>query len=249
MIKTPSPSPRAPLQVSWTCQWSVNPGPLLQLRNKKMQTQDRESALWLLSEECGDASDRNLDGDSCKEEGFGLFVSFAFTVNMVIGAGIVGLPFAFYHAGAIFSLVCLVLATLMAVTTMGYIVEVAGWCEGWVSANEQEKERNTSVHMSALSASRWLSPVSAEWFEISPQRKFELSELCGIFLGIKVSESNCLRGLADEKGELHPARKILEFAVICYSFGSCWLYATVFASSLSLILPIPLSSRPPNAAC
>jgi hypothetical protein len=208
-----------------------------------MKTNRADAAVWLLADEY---KDNIIVNDAEPEEGFGLFVSFAFTVNMVIGAGIVGLPFAFYHAGAIFSLICLVVATLMAVTTMGYIVEVAGWCEGWISANEMQ---TSSFVSHPKIAGRWLGPVNAECFKISPKRKFELSELCGVFLGIKVPEEHWLRNFANSQGEIHVARKVLEFAVICYSFGSCWLYATVFASSLSLIVPIPLSTRPPQADC
>ena len=44
-----------------------------------------------------------------------------FSVNMVLGAGVVGLPYAFYHAGAWLSLAIMVGATLMSSATMGYI--------------------------------------------------------------------------------------------------------------------------------
>jgi hypothetical protein len=125
-------------------------------------TASSDAAAWLLAE--------NHDPDLCvdhhddvPEQGFGLFVSFVFTVNMVTGAGIVGLPYAFYHAGAIFSLTCPVLATMMAMVTLGYIVEVAGWCEGWVSANEMEKI------LVGRRAERWLAPVSPDWFEYPRQ--------------------------------------------------------------------------------
>ena len=139
--------------------------------------------------------------DDSPEEGVGLFVAFVFTVNMVIGAGIVGLPYAFFHAGAFFSLACLVSATVMAVTTMGYILEVSGWCEGWIAANEAESARSDSPE-----APRDIHPFS---FVISSKRKFELNELCGVFLGIPVPAS-CpwLRRFADERGELHPVRRV-----------------------------------------
>ena len=180
--------------------------------------------------------------DDSPEEGVGLFVAFVFTVNMVIGAGIVGLPYAFFHAGAFFSLACLVSATVMAVTTMGYILEVSGWCEGWIAANEAESARSDSPE-----APRDIHPFA---FVISSKRKFELNELCGVFLGIPVPAS-CpwLRRFADERGELHPVRRAFELAALCYTFGSCWLYATVFASTMALLVPLPLPGRPPHALC
>ncbi len=40
-----------------------------------------------------------------------------------------------------------------------------------------------------------------------------------------------------------------QVAVVCYTFGSCWLYATVFSSTLALLVPLPLPGRPPGAVC
>jgi hypothetical protein len=200
-----------------------------------------ESAVWLLSNH---DSDVQKDRVEQKEDGVGLFVSFVFTVNMVIGAGIVGLPYAFFHAGTFYSLACFVFATIIAVTTMGYIVEVHGWCEGWVAANEAENE--ITKHPSG----KTLAEVYPEKFAISCRRKFEISELCGVFLGFAVPSGHpWLHRFADERGELHFARRILELSVLCYDFGSCWLYATVFASTMSLLVPLPLASRPHHARC
>jgi hypothetical protein len=198
------------------------------------ETQDSESEIWLLHSENGD-SQRKPDEPS--DEGIGLFAAFVFTVNMVIGAGIVGLPFAFFHSGALFGLVCLFGATVMAGTTMGYILEVAGWCEGWVTANEAHERGAPSDSM--------LGMARPEWFTISSRRKFELSEMCSVFLGVPVPTwLPWLRNLADERGELQFPRRILEIAILCSSFGTCWLYATVFASTMSLIAPLPFGPLP-----
>lgn len=58
------------------------------------------------------------------DDGLSTFSAVVMNVNMVIGAGVVGLPYAFYHAGAWLSIAALLAATLMASATMGYLVEV-----------------------------------------------------------------------------------------------------------------------------
>uniref|UniRef100_A0A7S0EX15 Amino acid transporter transmembrane domain-containing protein n=1 Tax=Hanusia phi TaxID=3032 RepID=A0A7S0EX15_9CRYP len=57
----------------------------------------------------------------------------------------------------------------------------------------------------------------------------EMSELCGIFLG-------------------GYGRKFFEVCLLFYTVGSLWLYATVFGSSLSLVVPLPLGDRPTSIA-
>ena len=38
-------------------------------------------------------------GEEEQQSGRGFFTSVVLTVNMVMGAGVVGLPYAFFHAG------------------------------------------------------------------------------------------------------------------------------------------------------
>lgn len=79
------------------------------------------------------------EDEVCDEGSHGqnFFASVVLTVNMVLGAGVVGLPYAFFHAGAWLSVVCMTLATLFATATMGYIVEVSAWTALYKNGGEQ----------------------------------------------------------------------------------------------------------------
>jgi hypothetical protein len=79
------------------------------------------------------------EDEVCDEGSHGqnFFASVVLTVNMVLGAGVVGLPYAFFHAGAWLSVACMTLATLFATATMGYIVEVSAWTALYKNGGEQ----------------------------------------------------------------------------------------------------------------
>eukprot|EP00285_Hemiselmis_virescens_P014649 CAMPEP_0173395124 /NCGR_PEP_ID=MMETSP1356-20130122/31009_1 /TAXON_ID=77927 ORGANISM="Hemiselmis virescens, Strain PCC157" /NCGR_SAMPLE_ID=MMETSP1356 /ASSEMBLY_ACC=CAM_ASM_000847 /LENGTH=525 /DNA_ID=CAMNT_0014353765 /DNA_START=27 /DNA_END=1604 /DNA_ORIENTATION=+ len=167
---------------------------------------------------------------------------------MVMGAGVVGLPYAFFHAGAWVSCLTLALATCVAVITMGYIVEVYGWCEGWTAESEREEEDRCltiedqeewaeppSVRTAAVgiareengSTRRVGKPAGPHMFHIDSHRRFELTEMCGLFLGGRT-------------------RVLMEVLLCCNIMISCWLYVSIFGSSLSIIVPQPFVANPPD---
>ena len=173
----------------------------------------------------------------------------------ILGAGVVGLPYAFYHAGAWLSVVCMVVATLMASATMGYIFETSAWASLYLSTTSSSavsddataQRREPSVEEEGGEGDRGgsegdnVGDVGVEeiagpgrdaererigWpgWEVE-RRAFEISELCGIFLGRR-------------------ARRAFEVCLFCYTMGTCWLFATIFASSLALVVPLPLPHQP-----
>jgi hypothetical protein len=117
------------------------------------------------------------------EEGRSFFTSVVLTVNMVLGAGVVGLPYAFFHAGAWLSLVCMITATLMSTgshwrgracagcaqrgcvlnrtcacrrcaATMGYIVETSAWARLYLSDEARAGESAGAAEDDEHAASR-----------------------------------------------------------------------------------------------
>lgn len=58
----------------------------------------------------------------------------------------------------------------------------------------------------------------------------QMSEMCGLLLASKGQ---------DGKEGTQWYRKVFEFVLFAYTFGSCWLYASVFASTLSMLIELP----------
>uniref|UniRef100_A0A7S0XV53 Amino acid transporter transmembrane domain-containing protein n=2 Tax=Hemiselmis andersenii TaxID=464988 RepID=A0A7S0XV53_HEMAN len=199
------------------------------------------------------------DSTPVGREGFGSHVAFALTINMVMGAGVVGLPYAFFHAGAWVSCLILALATVIAVITMGYIVEVCGWCEGWTAESELDEEDRCltldddqgdesaggEICGARREGRRAGRPVGPHLFRIQ-NRTFELTEMCGLFLGVPVSPTSFLHRFCDSRDNLPVARVTMEILLCCNIMISCWLYVSIFGSSLSIIVPQPFVKDPPD---
>lgn len=168
----------------------------------------------------------------------------------LLSAGVVGLPYAFFHAGAVVSCVCLFLATIMAWITMGYIVEVCAWCQGWISEGELSEEERCATIVDDADSVNGGGPkrrAGVHLFQIGI-RSYELTELCGTFLDICVSEDSCLRPLCNKQGKLPVVRLCVELLVCANIMISCWLYVSVFSSSLSIIVPLPLGNKPQDVS-
>jgi len=160
----------------------------------------------------------------------------------------VGLPYAFFHAGAWLATACMVVSTLMASATMGYLVEASAWC-GYYHIHHLNKAPTASRVLASGETGdrtgggeeeggwRWEDEGGGEGGEEEGGEKakqragweqvdldYEISEVCGLFLGL-------------------PARRLLEISLFCYIMGSCWLYASIFASSLLLVIPLPLPNQ------
>ena len=158
---------------------------------------------------------------------YGSFVAYAFTVNYILGVGVLGMPYAFYRGGYILSSLCLGLVTVMASYTALWLVDV--------SLRAQYLKRMNHLLHHAPSSSPSASPTSpivsdapsvTGVLEISQpvstmhHHRFEMNELTEMFLGLK-------------------ARRFYELLVIIYLVGALWSYSSVFSSSLASHIGIP----------
>mmetsp|Transcript_3051 Transcript_3051/g.7186 ORF Transcript_3051/g.7186 Transcript_3051/m.7186 type:complete len:560 (-) Transcript_3051:164-1843(-) len=181
----------------------------------------------------------NGSGEDDDEEGVSALATVSMTVNSIIGGGILGLPFAFYASGAWLALGCLTLSTIICAITCGYLVEVLGWCEGFQAADDRTRQAQLTGEQDRAAQSDAQQPQRDQKDRFKIRRKFEMSEMCGLLLSSDVSGIPFLRRFADKDGKMQIYRRLLELAFFCEMFGSCWLYATVFASTFSMICSVP----------
>eukprot|EP00761_Pharyngomonas_kirbyi_P013833 gb/GECH01013862.1/.p1 GENE.gb/GECH01013862.1/~~gb/GECH01013862.1/.p1 ORF type:complete len:606 (+),score=81.08 gb/GECH01013862.1/:1-1818(+) len=128
-------------------------------------------------------------------KGYGVFVGYCFTVNYILGVGVLGIPYAFYQAGLALGPIVLLVLSFLAAIALSWVLETMARAEGI--------ERD--------------SPE----FKIADDRKFEVNQLCRMFLG------RFWGGL-------------YEVFVGLYLYGALWSYSTVFAESMALNVPLPV---------
>ena len=146
-------------------------------------------------------------------EGFSVPVSIAFCVNYVVGAGSLTLPWAFQQSGGALGVLMMIVMAYFSISAILFIVEAmvrASLLADNVKGNEFEPLNKDDT----FNVNKNNNPNA-----IVSKRKFEITELCEIFLG--------------NKGKLAYA------VIICvYMYGTLWVFATVFAHALSSHFPL-----------
>lgn len=162
---------------------------------------------------------------------YGSFVAYCFGVNYVLGVGVLSIPYAFNAGGVAFGPICLFVVSLMAIVTIMWVVETLARTEAWVSADEAKQKSENHEHQQANygsenSASQQAVENSSIENEEKPilqhaeekgenpfkitLRKFEMNEMCYIWLG-------------------RVGKVLYEICIALYLYGSLWSYASVFA--------------------
>jgi len=151
---------------------------------------------------------------------YGTFTAYCFTVNYILGVGVLGMPYAFYKGGFALSTLCLLTVSVMASLT-------ALWCVD-VSLRAQYVKRQDRQLLSGELDAEEVSQEhdSAGLVAVQPSvsskthHRFEMNELVEMFLG-------------------RTARRFYEVLIIIYLVGALWSYTSVFASSLASHVPLP----------
>eukprot|EP01112_Ceratiomyxa_fruticulosa_P012439 TRINITY_DN3442_c0_g3_i3.p1 TRINITY_DN3442_c0_g3~~TRINITY_DN3442_c0_g3_i3.p1 ORF type:complete len:517 (+),score=62.66 TRINITY_DN3442_c0_g3_i3:76-1626(+) len=161
------------------------------------------------------------------QHAFSPFVAYAFTINYILGVGVLNLPHAMFSAGLFLGVGFLLLVSIVSAITMMYLVEVCARAEAIVTLRFIENETGVSPLESYGSKppqidgekQPLIASTSAPNYYIT-SRKFEVNELCGIFLA--------------GTGKL-----IFDIALTLYLYGGLWSYTAVFATSLTENIPFP----------
>eukprot|EP00696_Hemimastix_kukwesjijk_P014437 gnl/Hemi2/28438_TR9407_c0_g1_i1.p1 gnl/Hemi2/28438_TR9407_c0_g1~~gnl/Hemi2/28438_TR9407_c0_g1_i1.p1 ORF type:complete len:481 (+),score=99.75 gnl/Hemi2/28438_TR9407_c0_g1_i1:106-1548(+) len=141
------------------------------------------------------------EGDGGGAGTFSPLVAYAFSINFILGVGVLNIPSAFFSLGLLLGAVFLCVVTFFSLLTVLWLVEVAARAEALTHYNE-------------------FPGVAEEPAFAITSRKFEVNQLCGLFIG--------------------PWGKTLfSVAIGLFIYGVLWSYAAVFANSTARLIPMP----------
>ena len=140
---------------------------------------------------------------------YSTFTGYSFTVNYILGVGVLGMPYAFVKGGYVLATLCLLLVTVMASLTAIWLAQTG--------QRAARLERRAILDMQRSGQQPLESHEGrAERFT---HRRIEVNELVQIFLG-------------------RPARRVYEVLLCIYMIGALWSYSAVFSQSMEGQLPI-----------
>ena len=176
------------------------------------------------------------------EAPFSFGVTVAFTLNYIIGTGFLTLPWGFNQTGKLLGVTVLGTMTMFAISAALLMLEAMARAEAYANqANNFGSFRGDGFVANYKS----LLPISVrhdsqQFFSLKTTKienhtvqraqhidelhvvgsqKFEVTELCKIFLGKQ-------------------SVRVYTFLISVYMYGTLWAYATVFADSLAMRLPL-----------
>ncbi|KAL0486267.1 11 TM domain-containing transmembrane protein [Acrasis kona] len=153
------------------------------------------------------------------EHGYGSFVAYCFSVNYILGVGVLGVPNAFYQGGIVVGPLALLAVTIFAMMSATWILETMARAQAIYSNTTGTNERDASEQL-VDSEQDPTDNSNLMVFHIT-HRKFEMNELCKMFLGT-------------------PGKLLYELCVCLYLYGALWSYGSVFAESMALFIPLPI---------
>lgn len=176
------------------------------------------------------------------EPKFSFGVTVAFTLNYIIGTGFLTLPWGFNQTGNLLGVAVLGVMTLFAISAALFMLEAMARAEAYANQTNNFGSfrgdntpadyralipislRNESQQFVALRETRVEKSNESESrlpneLHIVGSEKYEITELCKIFLGKQ-------------------SVRVYTFLISVYMYGSLWAYSTVFADSLAMRLPL-----------
>lgn len=163
-------------------------------------------------------SNTNIDVDTLHDKTYSPIVCYCFTVNYVLGVGVLSMPYCFYHSGYVLSSVVLLFVTLMAIVTANY------------TSDSHARAQLISAHSKAQAIQLdMLSPSPSLGYNQLTQRIavkkqsihiYQFNELVEYFINKR-------------------AKLIYDICISFYMYGTLHMFASIVASSLASHIPIP----------
>lgn len=164
--------------------------------------------------------DDSSSGQAAPKSMYGSLVGYCFTVNYILGVGVLGMPYAFYKGGWALSTLCLGFVTIMATFTALWLVDVSLRAQYVRRADTLLRGSGGSDEDMAISGSSGNDSLNHPPVSSHSQHRFEMNELVEMFVGVR-------------------ARRFYEILVVIYLVGALWSYTSVFASSLASHVGLP----------
>jgi len=168
-----------------------------------------------------------------RAEGISPFIASCLTLNYIIGVGILAIPWAFHRTGPFLASIAMVMICTIAVITGNFLLATMARADSLISfenlvRKESEKtlllspgKRKTNVNeKEKILDEECLVGCNEDLRLLSVGKyKFDISELCHIFLG--------------DIGFF-----IYEFVILFDIYGALWAYASVFATTMDKAIPL-----------
>lgn len=158
-----------------------------------------------------------------------IFVGFFFVVNYCLGTGFLGIPYAFFYSGYLAALPVLLFISVVSWVNANYLLEVMARAQALETHNKMQHPAESDTTTDSEAETRRLASTYLNGscnatkkdppkFEITVRRKFEIAELCEVFVN-----------------------KYLKFAYLVligiFGFLACWSFATVAGSAWAINIP------------
>lgn len=203
-----------------------------------------------LSDDIGLIKEEGLEiGEESSGIGGGL-AAYAFTINYIFGAGVLGVPYALAHAGVVVSSITLVLFSAMSCIAMIWVVETCARGDAMVTGGKFAFKA-PSANWADLSASFTASFNESSSFHDTPSTPSTVPKKGQRASFLQPAESDpeyqptyeisTLRLEVGELSEMFLGRRmryLFDLSVTIFSLVSMWLYAVLFTLSMSETLPL-----------
>lgn len=145
---------------------------------------------------------------------FSFFTTLAFSINFAMGAGFLSLPWAFYKTGVVLGLLTLAAIAVPMMVTIPFYLEAMARTDA-VHTHRKELQETTGLIRHYSDA---VNDVKSGGL-IVDKEKYEISEICHLFLGRR-------------------GKRLFIICISIYTYGCLWAFTSVFGQALADIFPI-----------
>ena len=109
---------------------------------------------------------------------FKQFTMYCFILNIILGCGVLGMPYAFYKAGLVFSVILLIVATILSYVTVRWIAETVARTQILMVAKSRMVSSSSTESEGSSQDRVWQT-----YNHVRPE-SLTITSLCRLYLGV-----------------------------------------------------------------